>query len=1050
MLTTGWVLDQTGVYTANTAGTYLAMANVRLDGADAGALVSVAIALNGVKDAGNGMTVTQGDIEGSSGVWNLMVAGIVSLAVGDSLNVAVLLPGDDDFYIQHETAFAAVSLQTDVAFGAALTAQQAGQAGQWQELTTFSTAAAGLFSVGSGFDSSTGRFTAPQAGIYLATASVRLSGVTDASAARFTIALNAQPDDSEATGLHTLGADAVGSSGDRHDVVAGVFQLSENDVVSVFVRADSAFAVEAETSFMVAAMGSDEGFEVQLSNDVAVTNQGNAFVELRRFRTAAPDAAGGSTGLFATTLAGLGFPTGLNLASGRYTAPFPGVYFTHASVRLSLADEGSYIRLVIALNEQTDDAANGGISAITGEVDSRVKDIAVTGLLSLDVGDFFSVWVRIEGEQTSAGFSDGDNEYTVQRQTRFAASFITSPDRTTIECIEPPNVDYNGDVCSTCIASGASCARCANVFGFDCSCACVADQCSELPNSDFGGDTCSDCLHSGASCEQCRTNFGFDCSCACNENDEWAFWRPDRCFQVECGAHGFCHEGSCICVDGYRGANCIVPPAKGMVCGEFQAQVGCDWRGAGFDAPPSVDLGDSVSETSCQTQCRTQAEAGTTTESGCCSWTQVGQTGVGACQYMPGVGAVAADATSSAAVCELTDRQQTLDDYSLARDDCTDIQPVTERLVEAVIKLHSQLQNRACVAGYFENEYGICERIDPVVEPVVTISPQSCTGRNPSRRGEPLECTFRGEITQIDGPTPEIAGMRFDSSDAMVMLHPFATESAGGVPLKGKRRGEAGEGVGNPDGRWTLDCWFLTPLPPHGQWHTLTRGAQGDSQVIVAPDQDSEWLTATYTADVGSLTTDPPVGEVTNWDEEGSKLVPGTEIPRLNTEPLTQDYYTRLVPGSRLSLGTYTGSGGDAGAGLPSKFSDTGFDVSTLPDGAPPLLLLSEKTKNENNKKTLCCPFCRLAPARRSVRRVDEHVLRRRDKRRQRRRVGHGHLHCRQPAAGQHGECAVGGEGLRAGLNGDGVAQTFGAIAGFALYDIAVDLPLLPNEGRGL
>jgi len=29
-------------------------------------------------------------------------------------------------------------------------------------------------------------------------------------------------------------------------------------------------------------------------------------------------------------------------------------------------------------------------------------------------------------------------------------------------------------------------------------------------------------------------------------------------------------------------------------------------------------------------------------------------------------------------------------------------------------------------------------------------------------------------------------------------------------------------------------------------------------------------------------------------------------------------------------------------------------------------------------------------------------------------------------------------------------AQTFGAIAGFALYAIAVDLPLLPNEGRGL
>ena len=132
---------------------------------------------------------------------------------------------------------------------------------------------------------------------------------------------------------------------------------------------------------------------------------------------------------------------------------------------------------------------------------------------------------------------------------------------------------------------------------------------------------------------------------------------------------------------------------------------------------------------------------------------------------------------------------------------------------------------------------------------------------------------------------------------------------------------------------------------------------------------------------MGSLTTDPPVGEVTNWDEEGSKLVPGTEIPRLNTEPLTQDYYTRLVPGSRLSLGTYTGSGGDAGAGLPSKFSDTGFDVSTLPDGAPLLLLFSSEKKEEKKPRSEPRPPRRLAPARRSVRRVVEHVLRRRDNR---------------------------------------------------------------------
>eukprot|EP01051_Picozoa_sp_SAG22_P018515 SAG22_NODE_3140_length_1907_cov_1.818031_2_plen_47_part_01 len=32
-----------------------------------------------------------------------------------------------------------------------------------------------------------------------------------------------------------------------------------------------------------------------------------------------------------------------------------------------------------------------------------------------------------------------------------------------------------------------------------------------------------------------------------------------------------------------------------------------------------------------------------------------------------------------------------------------------------------------------------------------------------------------------------------------------------------------GSGV-DTDGSWTIDCYFKTPIPNTGRWHTLTRG----------------------------------------------------------------------------------------------------------------------------------------------------------------------------------------------------------------------------------
>ena len=48
-----------------------------------------------------------------------------------------------------------------------------------------------------------------------------------------------------------------------------------------------------------------------------------------------------------------------------------------------------------------------------------------------------------------------------------------------------------------------------------------------------------------------------------------------------------------------------------------------------------------------------------------------------------------------------------------------------------------------------------------------------------------------------------------------------------------------GDGGVDTDGSWTIDCYFKTPIPGTGAWHTLTRGNGGDHQVILHPDQTS-------------------------------------------------------------------------------------------------------------------------------------------------------------------------------------------------------------------
>ena len=397
-------------------------------------------------------------------------------------------------------------------------------------------------------------------------------------------------------------------------------------------------------------------------------------------------------------------------------------------VRLQDADQADFIRAAIALNGESGnlgtDGHDSGLQAITFQT-SDVQDLAVAGLVQLDLKDYVSVWVM----------NDKDNDFVILRESLFSGAFISSPNRTVAQCIEKKNAAQKNDVCSACIKSGASCSRCANIFGFDCSCACLTDHCTETPNMKYGGDTCSDCLHSGASCKQCSSQFKFNCSCACNDVDVWDQWRPNRCFGVNCGDNGVCHEGSCVCKNGHSGTNCILPPGKGMFCGSDDEGNAKPWTNGICDTKDDgdagkIDLGESESIEKCNNLCRSYAESGKSLEGGCCQ--RSNQTGTSKCFYYKGVTEIQSktesDKKNVATICSLADVRKSLTQYSLRERDCRDIQPVTEHLVEAVIKLHAQLTNRACVDKYYENEFGICVPEDPKPEPIVQIGPngKSC------------------------------------------------------------------------------------------------------------------------------------------------------------------------------------------------------------------------------------------------------------------------------------------------------------------------------------
>ena len=102
------------------------------------------------------------------------------MEAGDFVSVWVYAHEDTSYSVSSQSGFSCVLVETIEGFGADLASPQSITSTAWTEVSNWEVSGSdgrgGLFSLGSGFDPSSGRYTASVEGVYFASAQVSASG----------------------------------------------------------------------------------------------------------------------------------------------------------------------------------------------------------------------------------------------------------------------------------------------------------------------------------------------------------------------------------------------------------------------------------------------------------------------------------------------------------------------------------------------------------------------------------------------------------------------------------------------------------------------------------------------------------------------------------------------------------------------------------------------------------------------------------------------------------------------------------------------------------
>jgi hypothetical protein len=452
---------RTGRYTTQMPGVHLCSANVQVVPVAAGYAEAI-IALNGLVMTDTGMHAASG--VQPAVVRSFSLSGVLSLNIGDF--VSVWVHGDGGFAIGSQSGFSCGTVRTLAGFAATLEApQRVNSIGNvstgWTQLVGWETSGlsgrGGLFELGGGFDAAMGRYTAASAGVYYASAHIRLGG---ADSGHFGAALRTVGHDDEREMSRPFGdheEDMIykttspvgrpnrviippipaavqhqstdGSSSPKEESVgvSGVVYLDEADAVTVWVYADedTSYTVSGESGFSLSYLGWTEdglvGFLVNLWDGTRATPEGprriktrSAWTELAVWHTifergAVLDEKGRIVPQF-------------DSPSGRYTVATGGVYLTAAHVAGSELQHGPF-SLMIAFNG--DFELPSGLQAVDGRPSAFGATLHVAGLVQLQQNETLSVWV---GGPYDATYVVGSATFSAVLLAADAAFSVMQPD----------------------------------------------------------------------------------------------------------------------------------------------------------------------------------------------------------------------------------------------------------------------------------------------------------------------------------------------------------------------------------------------------------------------------------------------------------------------------------------------------------------------------------------------------------------------------------------------------------------------------------------------
>ena len=363
-----------GRFTAPARGLYFATATIRLDGADDG-WFSTCILTNGADSFDGsfdtGMNVLSGDL--SDNYNDMTLAGLRQLEANDFLSVWIYAATDQDFTIYANSAgFSVVAMRSKVAFSAAFAESQDVTASGWTEASggyITSGTYKGLFGHRA-FDENTGRFTAPTAGIYLASANIRID---HGDTGWFSAAILTNGEQSWESGMSALNGDLADNFEDM--CLVGLRQLAANDFLSLWIYAneDTDFRITHDGgSFHVAQLkrlsGNDDVPPASFS--LTVGDAGNNGGE-RMAATGWTE----MTSWESESYKGLAHGFEFDLSTGRFTAQHDGIYFVSAQVRLDGANTGWYSVAILTNSEQSWET---GLSSLTGDASDNYHDMVNT------------------------------------------------------------------------------------------------------------------------------------------------------------------------------------------------------------------------------------------------------------------------------------------------------------------------------------------------------------------------------------------------------------------------------------------------------------------------------------------------------------------------------------------------------------------------------------------------------------------------------------------------------------------------------------------------